>query len=299
MPRQAGRSTLAWLRASEPLALAAALMMGAAAALAGPPERVVSINLCTDQMAMLLAAPGQLVSVSRIAADRQVSAMADQAAGYPLNHGQAEEVYRLAPDLVLAGPFTSRYTVGLLRRLGVEVRELPLVERLEDIPDRLMQMAQWLGRDAAGRAAVAEFEAGLALLRAELAPTAGATPPRAVLHYANNYTSGIHTLAHQILITAGFANLAAEAGLEGGGTLPMERLLMLAPDLVIAGQAYPGQTRAEAVLDHPAMRGLRAHHARGTMADAEWVCGTPHVLGALARLVALHPQLAPHEGEGG
>lgn len=296
MPRQAGRSTLAWQRASEALALAAALMMGAAAALAGPPERVVSINLCTDQMAMLLAAPGQLISVSRIAADRHVSAMADQAAAYPLNHGQAEEVFRLNPDLVLAGPYTSRYTVGLLRRLGVEVRELPVAERLDDIPAVIAQTGAWLGREAEAAAVAAEFETMLAALRAAL--PADGTRPRAVLHYANNYTSGIRTLAHQILTTAGFANIAAEAGLAGGGTLPMERLVMLMPDLVIAGQPYPGQTRAEAVLTHPAMRGLSGRHTAGAIADAEWVCGTPHVLRALARLVALHP-VAANEREGG
>ncbi|MGA0716208.1 MAG: ABC transporter substrate-binding protein, partial [Gemmobacter sp.] len=44
------------------LSLAFAVVGGPAAA--APPGRVVSINLCTDQLAMMLAAPGQLVSVS-------------------------------------------------------------------------------------------------------------------------------------------------------------------------------------------------------------------------------------------
>ena len=41
------------------------------------PRRVVSINLCTDQLAMMLAAPGQLVSVSQLAGDPHSSAMAE------------------------------------------------------------------------------------------------------------------------------------------------------------------------------------------------------------------------------
>jgi iron complex transport system substrate-binding protein len=123
---------------------------------------VVSINLCTDQLAMMLAAPGQLVSVSHVAADPRVSPLAEEAARYRLNHGQAEEVHALAPDLVLAGPYTSRYAVGLLRRLGVEVRELPAAERLEDIPGAVAQIGAWLGRDDAAEALIAEFEAGLA-----------------------------------------------------------------------------------------------------------------------------------------
>jgi len=269
-------------RASEWLALAVALSC-ATAAQAGPPERVVSINLCTDQLAMLLAAPGQLVSVSHIAADPLVSVMAAEAALYPLNYGQAEEVHALAPDLVLAGPYTSRYTVSLLRRLGVEVRELPVAERLSDIPDTLALMGEWLGNPQGAEALATEYRAGLAALAPD-----NAERPRAVLHYANNYTSGSQTLAHQILTYAGFSNIAEEAGLSGGGTLPMEQLIMLLPDLVISGQRYPGLTRAEDVIDHPAMAALRGRHAGAAVTDAEWVCGTPAVLAAIARLTALH-----------
>mgnify|MGYP006999250795 CR=1 FL=1 len=46
---------------------------------ATPPARVVSMNLCTDQLAMALAAPGQLISVSYIARDPRASAMAEEA----------------------------------------------------------------------------------------------------------------------------------------------------------------------------------------------------------------------------
>lgn len=268
------------------LALVAALHVGAAAALAGPPERVVSINLCADQLAMMLAAPGQLVSVSHIAADPLVSVMAGQAAGYRLNRAQAEEIHALEPDLVLAGPYTSRYTVSLLRRLGVEVRELPGSDRLTDIPETIALMGEWLGREHAAEAVIAEFRAGLAALA-----TYEADRPRAVLHSANNYTSGTATLAHQILTFAGFANIAEEAGLAGGGTLPMERLIMLMPDVVISAQSYPGATRAEGVLHHPAMAILRERHAAAALTGAEWVCGTPAVLSAIARLSTLREEI--------
>jgi iron complex transport system substrate-binding protein len=57
------------------LCLSLAVLGGAAPADTAP-RRVVSINLCTDQLAMMLAAPGQLVSVSDLAADPHSSAMA-------------------------------------------------------------------------------------------------------------------------------------------------------------------------------------------------------------------------------
>lgn len=228
---------------------------------------------------MLLAEPGQLVSISRISHDPNVSVMLDEARKYPINHGQAEEVFRLNPDLVLAGQFTSSYTVGLLRRLGVEVAQLPIVNNLDQIPDAIREVGRLLGRDAQAERLAAQFSADLTALRA--APD---SRPRAALHYANNYTSGDKSLANDILNAAGFANIALEAGLSGGGTLPMERLLMLLPDLIISGQRYPGASRSEAVLTHPAMNALRDRHAGRALSDAEWVCGTPAVLRAITRL---------------
>ena len=50
------------------LALAGCLA-SAVPAFADAPARVVSMNLCTDQLAMMLAAPGQLVSVSHLATE--------------------------------------------------------------------------------------------------------------------------------------------------------------------------------------------------------------------------------------
>lgn len=259
-----------------------ALSWGEAAG-AQPPERVVSINLCTDQLAMMLAAPGQLVSISRISHDPNMSVMLEEAKRYPSNLGQAEEVFRLEPDLVLAVSFSSPYTVGLLRRLGVEVAQLPLANSLDEIPRNIREIGRLLGREAQAEELVAQFEADLERLR-------GARPEsrRAALHYANNYTSGINSLAHEILTAAGFENVAAEAGLSGGGVLAMERLVMLMPDLIISGQPYPGASRSEEVLQHPAMEALRENHASGALSDAEWVCGTPAVLRAIARLIALH-----------
>jgi iron complex transport system substrate-binding protein len=246
------------------------------------PQRVVSINLCTDQMAMMLAAPGQLVSVSFLAADPMASPMVDAARAYPLNHAQAEEVFRLAPDLVLAGTFSNPHTLGLLRRLGIEVVQFAPETGFDDLRANIARMGVVLGREAEAAALLAQFEPDLAALR-----VVRDDRPRALMHYANNYTAGDASLAHEIIAAAGWRNAAVEAGFRGGA-VPMELLVMLSPDLVISSQTYPGASRAEEGLRHPAMEALRGRSRRAALSDAEWVCGTPHVLRAVARLAALH-----------
>jgi iron complex transport system substrate-binding protein len=76
------------------------------------PQRVMSLNVCTDQLAMQLAAPGQLVSVSFLASDPDMSAMAEEAKQYPKNRGMAEEVFLRHPDLVVTGTYSLHNTTA-------------------------------------------------------------------------------------------------------------------------------------------------------------------------------------------
>jgi iron complex transport system substrate-binding protein len=268
------------------LVLLGALSGAPAAADPAAPQRVVSMNLCTDQLAMLLAAPGQLLSVSYLASDPHGSAMAEAAKVYPPNRGLAEEVYLMQPDLVLAGSFTTRATVAMLQRLGVRVEIFEPAYGLDDIPDRIRQMGMVLGRTQAAEAIVAQFEADLRAFREDVSRN-----PRAAIYAANGYTQGDRSLSGQILLTAGFANVAAEAGYDGGGILPLELLVMLTPEAIITSRPYPGASRAEEVMVHPALLAAQDARVRGSFADRDWVCGTPFALRAVAKMAALRRSL--------
>ncbi len=65
--------------------------------------RVGSLNLCTDQMLVLLA-PEKAAALSILARYPALSFVANQAAALPIVRPSAEAGLRLRPDLVLAGP---------------------------------------------------------------------------------------------------------------------------------------------------------------------------------------------------
>ena len=264
------------VRRSRAISLLVALVLTGAAAMAGPPARVVSINLCTDQLALGLAAPGQLISVSRLAHDASSSIMAEAARALPVNGSGAEEVFLLVPDLVLAGSFTAPHTVRMLRDLGIEVEVFAAAQSLSDIPKLLERMGEVLGRQPQAAAQIAAFHRDLAALQ-----DAPARRPRAALYYVNSYTMGDHSLAGDILTAAGFDNIATEAGLAEGGTLPLEQLILLQPDVIVQGRDYPGQARAEDNLTHPALHALADITVAGTLTDRDWICGTPQVISAV------------------
>ena len=79
------------------VAAAATIALLAAPARATPPS-VASINLCADQLVLVLADPEQILTVSWLSADPEESLLAATAAHYPLNYGTAEELLRFAPD---------------------------------------------------------------------------------------------------------------------------------------------------------------------------------------------------------
>lgn len=257
-------------------ALIGAALVLCAPALAAAQQRVVSMNLCTDQIAMLLAAPGQLVSVSDLAQDPRMSPMAETAGAYPVNHGRAEEIYLLRPDLVIAGQFASGPTVAMLRRLGLRVEVLPPAESIAEIRAEITHVGALLDREAAATDLLARFDDGLAAARSKT------DLGRAALYYANGITSGRDTLAGTILDAAGYHNIAGDYGISTTTTLPLELLVMTQPDRLITGAKWPGRSRSEAILDHPALDRVARNTAEVT--DRDWICGTPFILRAIEAL---------------
>ncbi len=254
------------------------------------PSRVVSLNLCTDQLAMMLADEGQLLSVSDLAYDPRSSAMVEEAKDYRKNHGLAEEIYLLDPDLVLAGRFTTRATVSMLQRLGIAVVTLDPAYSLDDVRARIAEMGEALQQQDRAAGMLRDFDARLAQLQAEVSRR-----PRTALYYANGYTTGDRTLAGQILLAAGLSNVAAEAGIGAGGTMPLEVLAMIAPELLVTSTPYPGESRSEDILEHPVVETLRRTLPGTGFTDRDWICGTPYVLRAIENMAELRHQIEQGE----
>jgi iron complex transport system substrate-binding protein len=272
------------------LALAlAALVASAIPVWADAPERVVSMNLCTDQLAMMLAAPGQLVSVSHLATEVQSSSMVEEARAYPPNRGQLEQVFLLRPDLVLAGTYTQVATVDLLRRLGVEVVQVPPATSLAEAEEQLRQVGRALGQEAKADAMADAFAAKIEAARFD------GSPRTAAFYYPNGYTTGSGTLANEVLELTGFTNIGATSGVTGGGILPLERLVMAGPELIVTSERYPGASRSEDILVHPALRAVQARAGVELTSNADWVCGTPHLMRAIGKMQAARAVLG--EGE--
>lgn len=248
--------------------------------------RVASVNVCTDQLVMMLAAPDQVVSLSKLARDRRSSAMADQAGQYAMNNGTAEMIAVQTPDVVVAGQYNDPAMIALLRSIEVEVVQFPITSSLDQIPDQIRLMGDVLGQDAKADAIARALEHDLAN-RSDVAEDA----PLAAFFLPNGYALGAGTLSHDILVAGGARNLSVELGFQGNGTLSLEQVILHQPDILIGSQTYPGFSLSEDMVRHPSLGEFPMMHT-----SVDWVCGTPLVVNAIDEVAAQVEKLRDRTG---
>lgn len=260
-----------------------AVVLGTVAPAHAQPNRIVSLNLCTDQMALMLAPRGSIRSLSYLAVRADISAASDRVGGLSLNHGRAEEVLPLAPDIVLAGRYTSRPTVFLLKRLGYDVLDQDISRSIADVRERVREAGRALGRANEAEAEVATMDRRLDAL----APRPGERRPTAIYYQPNGLTAGADTLVGDIIAHAGLDNLGARAGVRGHGRMPLEMLLDLRPEILIVDDRKPqAPALAYEVLRHPALKAMIDRSVQVIVPTRLWICGIPAVVDAVEILAA-------------
>lgn len=257
--------------------------LGSFAALAGKlkAERVVSMNLCADQLLLLIAERSRIASVSYLARDLVISHLAQQARDIPFNHGLAEEILPIRPDLVLAGSYTTRPTNALLQKLGIKVLVLDPTEGYEGIRLNMRLVGKALGETAKVDRLIEQFDLALETS----APSRGF--PTAIILRPRGMTTGRGSLSDAILRTAGLRNLSAELGVGKSGLLSLEQVVVAQPDLIILAEFRSDHpSLAHLILQHPVLRVKQADPkdnipGRVTLPTHLWNCGGPQALEAV------------------
>ena len=124
---------------------ASALLIASAASL-----RVASLNLCTDELLLTLAAPDQIVSVTHLAHKPQETILWRQARRYPKNDGSLLSVAGRKPDLVVTMGGGARDRARIAQRLGIRILALPYPQQLADVERAIATVALALGRPSVG-----------------------------------------------------------------------------------------------------------------------------------------------------
>jgi iron complex transport system substrate-binding protein len=211
--------------------------------------KVASINLCADQLVMLLADDEQILSVTSLSREPAGAYFYEKAKQYPTNKGGSEKILSLAPDVVIAGQYTSVHSVKLLTEIGLNVKKIPIVNDFDTLFSNIRDVAAWLDQSERGETIIKDLEQRIAAI----VPPPAVKPVAAVFD-PNGYTTGADTLRGRLMARAGFENAAELAGIDSYGQLTLEQIIHLAPDALIDSPYSAGTySRAQMISRHPAL----------------------------------------------
>jgi iron complex transport system substrate-binding protein len=251
------------------------------------PQRIVSTNVCADQLALAIADRSRVVSVSRMAVEPEISNFADLARTIPVNNARAEEIVELKPDLIMGDIYTGKGANRLASTLGVPVHIVGVGASLDDVRTIVRDAAKALGEPERGEALIAEMDARIA--RAQALNRGRIT---ALVYEPNGLTAGNGTLTHDVLTAAGLRNIAPDLMSGSYGTVPLEAVIAATPRLLVLDDSYTQtSSRAQSILRHPAFRALDGRTALYNMPSRLWLCPGPWVAEAVERLAGEHARL--------
>lgn len=269
-------------RRAEFAALAvASLWMATPAQAAGLP-RIASMNVCTDQLLVSLADPGQILGLSRFSRDAWQSFVADDARRYPALSGGAEDILVLKPDIVVASLFDKRSTRELLKQNGLRLVELAVPRNLDEVKAQIRQMGEITGHRDRAAAAIARLDAALARAR-----QAGAERHYSVLPLSRRgFVAGSDSLISSLLTETGLFNAAGDLGVGSGGFASLESIVSLRPDFLVVSEAGDrAEDEGRAFLLHPALERFYPPQRRILIPERLTVCGGVMLADALDLLV--------------
>lgn len=242
-----------------------------------PPKRIVSLNLCADQLVLALADRSQIAGLTRNAVDTDMSAAATLARGLPILHGSAEEVLVADPDL-LVGIATRRHpAAAVLDPKRYRTVDIESAESYDAIKASVRQVAKAVGHAARGEALIARMDADLARI--------GKARPGLVAAYyqRRGYLTGTGTLIDDLMRRVGMTNLAARLGKPPLSQTGLEEMAAARPDYLIVESATDQVADQGAeMLHHPALKGIK----RISIPQAWTVCGGPAYVKAARALAA-------------
>lgn len=258
--------------------------------------KLVSVSLCTDQILLQLARPEQILSLSHLARDSRSSLYSEAAHRFAYNNGDAEEIYALQPDLVLASSFGHIHSLALLEARGITVLRVPPSSSVQDIIENLQAIGLAVNAKQQTEKLIDQMQAVIRSSKAIVSEPATRISAietlKLFIHYdVNGYVHGKQTLLHDFARQAGFRSIGDITDIDGYQAISLENLVELDADLVSLGDQWEDPPAfASLSLTHPALRKWMRNKKRIRLDPRLWQCGLPQ---SLQLIEQLHLEDAP------
>jgi iron complex transport system substrate-binding protein len=244
--------------------------------------RLVSMNVCTDQLVLALADPEQILGLSRFSRDGWQSKAGD-ISRYPVLSGGAEDVLLIRPDIIVASAFDKRSTRELLKAKGLHLAELAVPRTLDEARQQIREAGDITGHPDRAAAEIARLDAALARARRVVSERHFRVLPLS----RRGWVAGSDSFVGSLLAETGLRSAAGDLGFSFGGFASLEAIVNLRPDFIVVSQA--GDTArddGQAFLLHPALERFYPPEKRIVIPERMTECGGVLLADALDALTA-------------
>lgn len=229
-----------------------------------PPSRIYASTESLQEILLALLPPEKILGISSALSDPKLSLCKEQADKVPkkLPHKlSVEAIIAMKPDLVIVQDNVNSAFTNTLKDSGLKVLVTKVPVTLPKIKDRILLVAEALGKKAQGQQLVAEMDRKQAYVDQKLQQLPA---KKMIMTYSVNGVFGSRQgLFHDLCRAAHVINGAAEAGLVRNEHLSKEKIVEMNPDIFIFPTAGTDKTNASAemirqVIEDPALKNVKA-----------------------------------------
>jgi iron complex transport system substrate-binding protein len=190
------------------------------------PERILSANLCADQLLLELSPKQHILAVSDFAHDPSLSYSHVLAQHIPHIRGTAEEILSLRPDLALIGPAQISPAINaILQQHHIPTFEVSIPTNIHAIETQIRTLANVIGREEVGKKLLARMQSRL--IQVKLRSKQLSFTPRILIYHQGGYTESSDSILAALLPYVGAEPYTSQTHVS------LEQLTTDPPDLIV------------------------------------------------------------------
>ena len=237
--------------------------------------RVISTNVCIDNILINIFGTENVVAVSNLVDDARYShvRMLDQS--IERISFDAETILNLRPSLVLISNFSNHRVVKILKDSGLKIVTVPFATKLSDISQNIQIVGTAIKQQTKAKIAADAIYQHIG----ETMPKTG----KFALHItSNNYIYGNNSLISDAIRYAGMATQEQDRFANKPGFYNIENIILSKPDyLIVDGSDEINSLKFEHNRYHPALKVAFPPKHRIKIEPKLWSCAhqlTPHII---------------------
>ncbi len=253
------------------------------------PARIVSTSLCGDAYVLALAEPQNITALSW-QANTKLSSAPNPLRVKNFGRADAESLVALDPDVVVMGPGDPVRAARAVQNAGAAVISLNWTEDFTGIFTNFETLGAALNRQGVAQQRIDEIKTRLAVMQEK--PKPNLARPRVLYLAPGGASAGSGVFVDQAIVAAGGINHGETLGIKGWGRIPLEKLALAPPDLILTSffnNGYPSVVDIRS--RHPLLAKMLKNVPTVNIPARHWVCAGPHLIeateeiaGALRRL---------------